>query len=537
MNDQPADVLIAAEARAGAPEGAPRLSGEFIRQALLSKVEIPADCPLTVDDRGARLEGAIIEGELDLSAAGFDRPIIFERCTFAQPIVLTRAKLDHLSILKSRAPGLLAQFAEFHGGLDLRGTWLDSPDSIALNGEGIRVGNSVWLSDGFVSTGTVVLRDSQINHALFCMGGKIQIKHPLAATRSTEGPTRIEGLAIYALGAAIGYVLLTACQISGLAGFVSASVRGNFGVIGSSLTSGGLLLTHTEIGGSLIFARVEAFEGLLDLTGVNAKGLVEDGSIWADSKTGKPRPGVRMYLEDLRYADFVSVEFALMDMDWRKRLAWLKAQPAELLSAEFVSQPFTQCASVLREKGDAHGAKMILFEREQLRLKAKHVGFWEKAGGHILGVLAGHGYKTERALYWAIGVWILGGLIFGVADYLGEMRPADPHILVEHEYQETLRPPTDYEPVNPLLYSADILLPVVELGQQEYWIPRNAGEHIADVDHAFPNLARGLRDTIAWLFSGWLPKAYYYFEIFMGWLLVSIVIAGFSGLLGHAKEE
>ena len=117
------------------------------------------------------------------------------------------------------------------------------------------------------------------------------------------------------------------------------------------------------------------------------------------------------------------------------------------------------------------------------------------------------------------------------------MRPADSHILVEHEYQETLRPPTDYEPVNPLLYSADILLPIVELGQQEYWIPRNAGEHIADVDHAFPNLALPLRNAIAWAFGGWLPKAYYYFEIFMGWLLVSIVIAGFSGLLGHAKEE
>ena len=34
-----------------------------------------------------------------------------------------------------------------------------------------------------------------------------------------------------------------------------------------------------------------------------------------------------------------------------------------------------------------------------------------------------------------------------------------------------------------------------------------------------------------------MPKAYYYFEIAMGWLLVSIVIAGFSKFLGHAGED
>jgi len=43
--------------------------------------------------------------------------------------------------------------------------------------------------------------------------------------------------------------------------------------------------------------------------------------------------------------------------------------------------------------------------------------------------------------------------------------------------------------------------------------------------------------AIDWLFGAWLQKAYYYFAIAMGWVLVSIAIAGFSGLLGHAKEE
>jgi hypothetical protein len=154
-----------------------------------------------------------------------------------------------------------------------------------------------------------------------------------------------------------------------------------------------------------------------------------------------------------------------------------------------------------------------------------------------LGVLAGYGYKNHFALYWALGIWMVGALVFGIADRLGEMRPADPHVLAEAHYQETLVPPTDYEPVNALLYSADIFLPIVELGQQQYWIPRNAGERAPDAKAVFPRLARPAATALDWLFGGWLPKAYYYFEIGMGWLLVSIVIAGFSGLLGHAREE
>jgi hypothetical protein len=89
----------------------------------------------------------------------------------------------------------------------------------------------------------------------------------------------------------------------------------------------------------------------------------------------------------------------------------------------------------------------------------------------------------------------------------------------------------------PLLCSADILLPIVDIGQKRRWLPRDAGEHPPDAALAFPRLPQQVAPALHWLFGGWLPKTYYYFEIAMGWALVSIVIAGFSGLLGHAREE
>lgn len=257
----------------------------------------------------------------------------------------------------------------------------------------------------------------------------------------------------------------------------------------------------------------------------------------AHSGAGKRRDKVAIDLDDCRYEAFVDSLETHADANWQSRLAFLHVQPREHLGEDFLSQPFTQCATVLRNMGDSHGARMILYERERLRLKAKNVRLWEKVGGSISGALAGHGYKNHRALYWALGVWLLGALIFGIADRLGTMRPADPHVLAEAHYQETLRPPTDYEPLKPALFSADIFIPIVDLGQQEFWLPRDAGERKADAAAAFPRLHHSLVPAVNWLFSGWLPKAYYYFEISMGWLLVSIVIAGFSGLLGHAREE
>ena len=72
---------------------------------------------------------------------------------------------------------------------------------------------------------------------------------------------------------------------------------------------------------------------------------------------------------------------------------------------------------------------------------------------------------------------------------------------------------------------------------EELLRPRDAGERAADAARAFPRLPGWAAATLDWLFGGWLPKGYYYFEIAMGWILVSIAVAGFSGHLGHKSEE
>jgi hypothetical protein len=422
----------------------------------------------------------------------------------------------------------------------------------------MEVTGSLFLSEGFRALGAVTLGSTRIGNHLVCNGGVF--RHPFPALLNVRWympPTA----ALSAHRAVIGdSVFLLGSQVEGLINFVNARIGGDILMVRAKVASArgartdtsaipiqdasgrlvhrfgsGFVLAESQIG-VLIFSHVD-FEGVLLLRSARIRAIADDGSLWRNPATSKCRDTVAIDLDDCRYEAFVNSLETHTDASWRTRLAFLHAQPPEHLGEDFLSQPFTQCATVMRDMGDSHGARMILYERERLRLKAKNVRLWEKVGGYISGALAGYGYKNHRALYWALGVWLLGALILGVADRLGAMRPADPHVLAEAHYQETLRPPTDYESVKPALYSLDLLLPIVEIGQEEYWIPRDPGEKPLDARAAFPRLHRSLVPAVNWLFSGWLPKAYYYFEIGMGWLLVSIVIAGFSGLLGHAREE
>jgi hypothetical protein len=549
---------------------APRLSGEFIRQALLGEVPLPPDSPLKLDSRGARLEGVIVEGGLDLSAVKYDRPIAFERCTFEGPIVLRNARLGPVSLARSRARYCDARSAAITGDFDCAGVELHSPEQFddvfgaqqgryAFIGWEMEVSGSLSLNDGFHASGAVSLVAARIGNHLVCNGGVFRLAFPVSPEVAWYMPSNA---ALAGHRARIGdSVFLLGARIEGLVNFIGARIGGDVVLLGARIAAAkgvtaqapqlaiqdvsgrlvhrfasGFVLTNSQISGSFIPSSVD-FEGVLLLRSAQIHAIADDGTLWRNPETGKAKDTVAIDLDDCRYEAFVDSLATHTDASWRTRLAFLHAQPREHLAENFLSQPFTQCAEVLRNMGDSRGARMILFERERLRLKAKNVGFWEKLGGRVLGALAGYGYKNHYALYWALGVWLAGALVFGLADRLGEMRPASEHVLVERDYKITGLPPADYEPLNAAFYSADLLLPIVDIGQERYWIPRNAGERAADARAAFPRLPHSLVPAVNWLFGGWLPKAYYYFEIAMGWLLVSIVIAGFSGLLGHAREE
>jgi hypothetical protein len=547
------------------PRRSAHIRAELIRQAIVGEVAAPPDSPLKIDSHGARLDGATIGGRLDLTSVEYSRPIAFTRCTFEDRIDVSGAKLDALSLRDCRAPGIDAIAASLRGDLTISGGQLDSPGGFAFNGPSMSIGGSLMFVDDSLAVGAVSFALAKISGRMVCNG---TFRNPLASASSFEWYTPLYS-AINGFGATIGqtlafgtklnatgtprvegFVILANAKIGSGIYFVTGSItRGaKAGVLQDcdiqgdpstryAIKSGAALYLHNVEAGELVLTNFECFEGLLSLRGARLGTIADDGTLWRDSKTGLVRKGVALDLDGCTYNGFTGSMSSSTRMDWRTRLSWLKTQIPEYLSSEFLPQPFTQCAEVMRSMGDLHGSRMVLLERERLRLRSPKVHLWERFTGRLLGLVAGHGYKSYYALYWALAVWLIGGVIFSVADRLGQMRPASEHVLVDDSYRRTGEIPKDYEPLKPFLYSADILLPIVDIGQEKFWLPRDAGERPTNAATAFPHAPRWVAYMLNWLFGGWIQKSYYYFEIAMGWVLVSIAIAGFSGRLGHKGEE
>ena len=91
----------------------------------------------------------------------------------------------------------------------------------------------------------------------------------------------------------------------------------------------------------------------------------------------------------------------------------------------------------------------------------------------FLRVTVGYDYNPWRVLWLAVNVVVAGWAVFLIADRAGVMIPmkedayAEPFVPVAGQWPVRL----DYPPLNPLLYSVDVFLPVVSLRQDEHWGP------------------------------------------------------------------
>jgi len=196
-------------------------------------------------------------------------------------------------------------------------------------------------------------------------------------------------------------------------------------------------------------------------------------------------------------------------------------------------------------------------------------GFLVNLAYLFIGMLTGFGYAYLRATACAIATIAAGALIFQHA--------YDEHVLVHDPSMNLTRPtvawgappspapPTPnerqsvYPAFNAVVYSFDTFLPVINLRQKEYWVPGDnvdrgadskpaqskrlvvAGEQVSrwlspmlrafgiteaplhdlNLDVRFPDLS--LNTQLVWC---WV-----WFEIAMGWILSSALIARLSGLL------
>ena len=215
----------------------------------------------------------------------------------------------------------------------------------------------------------------------------------------------------------------------------------------------------------------------------------------------------------------------------RRFKEWLALQPnnniklassGEISAADrrqLLGQPYEQMIKALRQEGDREGAREIAIAKQ--RLEAEDLPWWILwAHRFFLGRLIDYGYRPWRVLVVMAFFWLVGSGVFWLADRYGFMKPTDGTVVVEQHRSRVSsgasnvvlgqqEVPDSYPRFNPLAFSADTFLPIINLHQATYWLPQET-----------PG------------FSWAILFAYYlWFHTAAGWILATIAIAGLSGIV------
>lgn len=186
-------------------------------------------------------------------------------------------------------------------------------------------------------------------------------------------------------------------------------------------------------------------------------------------------------------------------------------------------------------------ARALAIQFEQQRRKAGVItgarGLWHD----VYGAMAGYGHRPMRLLRWMVAVWLISALFYQNAADLKVMAPTNPLVFENPDYANC-RPragspnswtdsklcngPNEYTTFQPLMYSLDLILPLVDLQQDKDWAPMVTRATTADPageTETFP-LGQFIR-VVMWL------------EILFGWVASLIFVAIFSGLIKKSGED
>jgi len=307
-----------------------------------------------------------------------------------------------------------------------------------------------------------------------------------------------------------GVISLLGAKIFGdvsLSGATLENVDENGAAIGDALC-----LQKLTIEGVFFFLGLKSPPlGHVDLSGMSATDVVDDGSLW-------PEPGKGdLFLDGFTYTRFINCPTA-----WEFRKQWLLRQAPRFLGEDFAPQPWVQCARVLREMGHERDARLLLYHMHETRRRGLKLG-WRRAWGFLLRATTGHGYLPARSLAWIAGVVFFGWIVFVEADNANRMTPAKERFYLSKmamdKYEATGELPDGYPKFQAFIYSVDVFLPIVSFSQEAHWRPANLA-------------TQGQADN-RW----WLPRTWNWYRIYnrlhiaLGWFFTSIAVLAFSGLI------
>jgi hypothetical protein len=448
------------------------------------------------------LSGAHVNGVLNLDNAVLDNP---GGTTLSGSGLLVDQGM-HCSGLTSRGAISLIG-ARMMGGLVLTGARLENSQGWALDAQGMTVSYALFIGSsyddwsGLTVEGGLRLVGVRVDGFVCGWGAHIKAGRDYGYAVAALGLTVTENLLLGEGFTADGIVHLTNAQVGDEISLDGASLTNPGGqalvaerlVVGESLlctngfrARGAINLAGAKIGGSLDFTGADLSDPAM--TGLNLQGI--------SAQALTMRPDGRAAQVDLRHVSVVVLDddpetwparqllrnfsYERFENDSvvsvRMRLDWLQRD-----LEGYIPQPYEQLVSTYQRAGREEAARRVAVAKQQRRRQALNPV--SKVWNWLLYLTIGYGYRT-----WQAGLWLLAFTLMGTAAFYGAY-PA--HITAIRPHPMTFNAP---------VYALDVLLPIIDLGQQDSWQP-----------------------------TGIALYAYWTF-IIVGWVLTSAFVAGITGI-------
>lgn len=442
-----------------------------------------------------KLAGVRITGTLDLAGGTVTPYLEMRGCRFDEQVLLPEARLTTVRLVDCAVPRLEAarvhtegdlhlprcrfrngvRLTDAHIGTDLllnQATVYRDRSGRSIAADGMTVGQDLQ-AELLESHGEFSLRSAKIGVSLSLRGAKLANPY---ARLALNAPQLTVGRTLYLTPAGVGSPQLsgtTPARGTRIQCFeAQGGVRLDDGRFGDAidLERARFVLTDDQV---LSLRRVQTPElrflgdapqhGQVLLSGARVVNLVDRAESW-------PGPG-SLHMGGFTYENLVPRgPFPLT-----RRLGWVAAA-----TAEYNPEPYERLAAVLRSAGEDEDAREVLLAKQRRRRETLPLA--AKSWGYAQDWTVAYGYRPGRAAVWMAVLWAAGTLAFSHA----------PHPPVNSGGHPTW---------SPALFTLDLLLPVIDMGQVGQWQLRGGWQ--------------------------WLSAA----MVLLGWILATTVAAGATRLL------
>jgi uncharacterized protein YjbI with pentapeptide repeats len=480
-----------------------------------------------VHAKGVQLGGARISEPLDFENAVLHAPLLLSGCIIAglkltsataSAVELTMCQIDgvvdadmaraaHLSLLGSTLEALNLADASIDGHLDLLGTKFTGTDAFghSLTASGLRV-TDAYLRNGFEAIGgPIFFVGATIRSNLEMDGATLRGVDALGSSLTADAMH--VGVALLRFGfETVGSVRLVGARVDRELDLTAAKIKG-VDLAGNSLNAdrlhagGGVVIQHGfEAPGTVSFVGA-TIDGQLLLHEAKVDGLRLTSAhcaVLSDERGSWPASG-RLSLRGLRF-DSVAA-----DADYKQRLDWVRRQ----WTVDWSTDPYEQLATFYSSTGDEQAARKIQIaknndELSHLKLTRRKGSFAYRFWRRPFGWLLGYGYRRWPAgALLALTLVVAGGLFYW-AEQEGAMVPSEPAV---DDAGDRLPCGEAYPCFNSWVYGADVVLPIIDFGQDSAWRP---------VETAGNNQW--------WIWARWAFIA-------IGWTLASVFVVAFTALV------